>query len=132
MTYRYLIYFFMICSILTSCETAEEEPVLIQKDYIKEITGKSEIIPPEKIQKGEVLIAYSDCNSCHKNEERSKGPAFTDIAKRYPVQPAYIELLALRIIKGGSRSWGYSVMNPHPDLSVDDAKLMVYYILSLK
>jgi len=102
------------------------------KDYIKAIPGKSDSIPEKVRQKGEVLIAYSDCYSCHSIDKRLKGPAFGDIAKRYPVQDGYIALLARRIIVGGSGAWGYSVMTPHADLPEEDAKTMVKFILSLK
>jgi cytochrome c len=101
-------------------------------DYIKKIPGLNDSIPTEVAQKGEVLISYSDCYTCHKVDKRSVGPAFKDIAKRYPVNKVYIEMLAQKIIIGGSRSWGYPVMDPHPKLSFEDAKMMVNYILSMK
>ena len=101
-------------------------------DYIKQIPGKSDSVPAEVAQKGEVLIAYSDCYTCHKEDQRSVGPAFKDIAKRYPVNKVYIEMLAQKVIAGGSRSWGYPVMDPHPKLSIENAKMMVTYILSMK
>ena len=101
-------------------------------DYIKPIPGPSDPVPAETAGKGEVLIGYSDCYTCHKEDKRSVGPAFADIAKRYPVNKAYIGYLAKKIIKGGSGSWGNAVMTPHPDLSTDDTKIMVSYILSLR
>jgi len=79
-----------------------------------------------------VLISYSDCYTCHKIDQRSVGPSFKDIAKRYPVNKVYIDMLAYKVIVGGSGSWGYPAMDPHPKLSHEDAKLMVTYILSLK
>ena len=45
---------------------------------------------------------------------------------------ANIELLAVKIIKGGGGVWGDIPMAPHPAISTDDAKEMVRYILSLK
>ncbi|CAN5598158.1 hypothetical protein BH10BAC3_BH10BAC3_33380 [soil metagenome] len=101
-------------------------------DYIKPIQGVSDSIPAELVEKGKVLVSYSDCFTCHKEDQRSKGPAFRDIAKRYPVNKVYIEMLAQKVIIGGSRSWGYSIMDPHPNLSLKDAKMMVVYILSIK
>ena len=101
-------------------------------DYIKQIPGRDDSIPTDISEKGKVLIAYSDCYTCHKEDQRSVGPAFKDIAKRYPVNKVYIEMLAHKVILGGSRSWGYPVMAPHPKLSFEDAKTMVTYILSLK
>ena len=101
-------------------------------DYIRPIPGMDDSIPADISEKGKVLIAYSDCHTCHKEDQRSVGPAFKDIAKRYPINRVYIEMLAHKVIIGGSRSWGYSVMDPHPKLSFEDAKMMVTYILSLE
>ena len=101
-------------------------------DYIKEIPGINDSIPAEVAEKGKVLISYSDCYTCHKVDQRSVGPAFKDIAKRYFVNKVYIEMLAQKVIVGGSRSWGHPVMDPHPKLSFEDAKMMVSYILSMK
>ena len=101
-------------------------------DYIRKIPGMSDSIPAEVAEKGKVLISYSDCYICHKKDQRSVGPAFEDIAKRYPANKVYINMLAQKVIVGGSGSWGYPEMDPHPQLSVEDAKIMVLYILSLK
>lgn len=124
---------------LISCKEKQKEKQVefldsakVYLDYIKPIPGKNDSIPPKVSQKGEVLIAYSDCHSCHAVDKRMKGPAFKDIAKRYPVQDQYIALLAQRVIIGGSGAWGYSVMTPHPDLKEEDVKTMVKFILSLK
>ena len=102
------------------------------KDYIKQIPGINDSIPAEVAERGEVLISYSDCYTCHKKYQKAAGPAFIDIAKRYPVNKGYIELLAHKVILGGNGSWGYPVMTPHPNLPFEDAKMMVSYILSLK
>ncbi|GEO09233.1 c-type cytochrome [Segetibacter aerophilus] len=101
-------------------------------DYIRRIPGTDDSIPARVVQKGEVLIAYSDCYICHKEDQKSVGPAFKDIAERYPANKLYIEMLAQKVIRGGSGSWGYAVMDPHPKLSLKDAKTMVTYILSMK
>jgi len=101
-------------------------------DYIRPISGKNDSLPTELVEKGEVLINYSDCYICHKEEQRSVGPAFQDIAKRYPANKVYIEMLAHKVIIGGRGSWGYPIMDPHPELTLEDAKMMVTYILSMK
>jgi cytochrome c len=118
---------------LLSCDNKPERKNTRKTiDYIKQIPGKNDSIPAKVVEKGEVLISYSDCYTCHKEDQRSVGPAFKDIAKRYPVNKVYIEMLAQKVIIGGSRNWGYAVMDPHPKLSFEDAKIMVTYILSLK
>jgi cytochrome c len=122
--------YFLTCYLL-SCNNKPEQKNK-KAHYIKEIRGVNELIPAGIADKGKVLIAYSDCYICHKEDQKSVGPAFKDIAKRYPVNKVYIEMLAQKVIIGGSRSWGYPVMSSHPNLSLEDAKMMVTYILSLK
>lgn len=116
---------------LFSCHEAEKPLSPVKKDYIKKIDGKDDPIDLVDIRRGEVLIAYSDCYECHARDNRAKGPAFSDIAKRYPVNNGYIKLLALRVINGGNGAWGNSVMLPHPKLSPAEAGTMVKFILSL-
>ena len=118
---------------LTGCDNKpKQEDTRKTIDYIKKIAGTNDSIPAKVAERGEVLIAYSDCYICHKEDERSVGPTFRDIAKRYPVNKVYIEMLAQKVIRGGSGSWGYPVMDPHPKVSLKDAKMMVTYILSMK
>ncbi len=128
---RILCVFF--CTLFAfACQEAEKPATPVKKDYIKKIPGNDEVIPIADIRRGEVLIAYSDCYECHTRDHRSKGPAFRDIARRYPINSGYIKLLSLRVIQGGSGAWGNSVMLPHPQLSSEDAETMVKFILSLE
>ncbi len=83
-------------------------------------------------EKGIELIAGSDCLTCHKVNEKAIGPSYQDVANKYNADDATIADLAGKIIKGGSGVWGEVPMTAHPQLSEDDAKTMVKYILSLK
>jgi cytochrome c len=122
----------LVMLLVSGCQEQPEPQQHARADYIRKIPGPSDPIPLNDSQRGEVLIAYSDCLECHTRDKRSKGPAFKDIAQRYPVNKGYILLLSQKIIQGGSGAWGKSVMLPHPKLSTQDAALMVKYILSLK
>jgi cytochrome c len=123
---------FATCCLLCCKNKPVQQHTRKPVDYIKEIPGINDSIPAHVSEKGKVLIAYADCYTCHKEGERSVGPSFKDIAKRYPVNKVYIEMLAQKVIRGGNRSWGYPIMDPHPKLSIEDAKMMVTYILSMK
>lgn len=81
---------------------------------------------------GKALMANSDCMTCHKIDQKVVGPALKDIAQKYTASPAVIDTLANKVIKGGSGNWGSIAMSPHPAVSIDDARSMVKYILSLK
>ncbi|MCF1749671.1 MULTISPECIES: c-type cytochrome [Mariniradius] len=105
---------------------------MVEKNETLIIPGEDEVIDAEIVRKGEVLIAYSNCYECHKEENKAKGPSFQAIAKRYPMQQVYLDHLARKIISGGSGAWGYPVMEAHPHLKFEEAKMMATYILSLE
>ncbi|SNR58055.1 MULTISPECIES: c-type cytochrome [Hymenobacter] len=81
---------------------------------------------------GAKLIAASDCASCHRENEKLIGPAYQDVAKKYPNTAANVNMLAKKIITGGKGNWGEIPMTPHPALSEKDTQEMVRYILALK
>jgi len=83
-------------------------------------------------QKGLALIGANDCLTCHKVDETSTGPAYRDVANKYTADDATINMLADKIIKGGSGVWGSVPMTAHDAISKDDAKAMVKYVLLLR
>jgi cytochrome c len=80
---------------------------------------------------GKMLIEKSDCKSCHMIDTKSAGPAYKDVAAKYKSQTGAVDMLAAKIIKGGAGVWGTTEMAAHPQISVDDARKMVEYVLSL-
>jgi cytochrome c len=87
---------------------------------------------PTAMLPGEKLVNKSDCLGCHNKSQKIVGPAYTDIAAKYPATDENIDKLAGKIISGGKGVWGEVEMTAHASLSKDDAKEMVKYILSLK
>ena len=81
---------------------------------------------------GAKLIAASTCTGCHKEKEKLVGPAYVEVAKRYPATEANIAMLATKVIQGGKGHWGEVPMNPHPGLADADAREMIKYVLSLR
>jgi cytochrome c len=82
--------------------------------------------------KGLELIGKSDCLTCHKVKDKLIGPAYQDVANKYENNDENIKLLAGKIIQGGKGVWGEVPMTPHPQVSEEDAKQMVKYVLLLK
>jgi cytochrome c len=131
------LYSLIFCLLGISCQHSKKNEVetsmeKISKDYIRAIPGNDDPLDLNLVKRGEVLIAYADCYDCHRTENRSKGPAFQDIAKRYPVQQVYIDHLARKIINGSTGAWGYPVMDPHKNISLEEAQIMATFIMSLK
>ncbi|MFD2936685.1 ThuA domain-containing protein [Spirosoma flavum] len=79
---------------------------------------------------GKRLMELSDCKACHSINQKSIGPAYLDVAKKY--KGAQVEgKLARKIITGGGGVWGEQAMSAHPQLKESEAADMVNYILSL-
>ena len=92
----------------------------------------TETAAPAAKTEGEKLIAKSDCIGCHNKVQKVIGPAYVDIAAKYPLNDENVNHLAAKVIEGGKGVWGEIPMTPHASLTKDDAKQMVTYILGLK
>ncbi|WP_390454673.1 c-type cytochrome [Chryseobacterium sp. Alg-005] len=110
---------------LFSCSQKENMPVDAGSS---ETTAVSESV--KNNLSGDQIIETLDCTGCHAVNERMIGPSYQEIADKYSEKD--IELLASKIIEGGSGVWGSVPMQPHPQVSKEDAKKMVEYILTLK
>lgn len=94
---------------------------------------KADLSSNPDYKKGLALVAQNDCLTCHTINDRLTGPAYAEVAAKYAgAADTTITRLAGTIIKGGSGVWGSIPMTPHPNVSEEDAKQMVKYILLLK
>ncbi|MDQ6889412.1 MAG: c-type cytochrome, partial [Bacteroidota bacterium] len=80
---------------------------------------------------GRTMIQSLDCKSCHKVDEKSIGPSFTQVAQRYLNNAKAPDVLLHKIINGGSGVWGEVAMPAHATLPESDVKQIVQYVLSL-
>ena len=130
-----IISIFVICSLTFACTSSEKSKGTEDSSKVA-AAAPAETIPGVAVTggslKGEQLISSSDCLTCHKVDTKIVGPSYADVAKKYAATDENIEMLASKIIAGGSGSWGEIPMAPHPAITKDDAKEMVKYILALK
>jgi cytochrome c len=119
--------------VVISCGSNDSNPAKEDRtEEAKEVAKEPDAKGPE-YQKGLELVAKSDCFTCHKVKETATGPAYEAVAAKYaPATDEVIEKLANKVIAGGAGAWGTVPMLPHPQLSKDDAKAMVKYIMALK
>jgi cytochrome c len=80
---------------------------------------------------GKSIMLSLDCKSCHQIDQKSIGPSYLDVAKKYEKDPNAVSYLVNKIIKGGSGVWGEVAMAAHPNLSEPDARQIVSWIQSL-
>ncbi|HBV16815.1 c-type cytochrome [Chryseobacterium carnipullorum] len=111
--------------LILSCSKKENTEA---QDVPSETSAVSE--PVKTNLSGDQIIETLDCSGCHAVNERMIGPSYKEIAEKYSDKD--IEMLASKIIEGGSGVWGGVPMAAHPQVSKEDAKKMVEYILSQK
>ncbi|MGZ5135099.1 MAG: c-type cytochrome [Flavitalea sp.] len=80
---------------------------------------------------GKSIMLSLDCKSCHQVDQKSIGPSYMDVARKYEKDPNAVPYLVNKIIMGGSGVWGETAMAAHPNLSETDAKQIVSWIQSL-
>ncbi|ASO07409.1 ThuA domain-containing protein [Arenibacter algicola] len=83
-------------------------------------------------EEGFLLMEKSDCLACHAKNQKSVGPTFLEIAMKYKNEPKIVDSLVNKVIHGGSGVWGQSPMSAHPQLTKENVKMMISYILNLE
>lgn len=82
----------------------------------------------------EAVMKKSDCFTCHAVDKKIVGPAYSWVAYRYKDDKEAASRLVAKVKKGGMGQWnaytGSVVMTPHPQLSDDEIKAMVEWVLS--
>jgi cytochrome c len=78
------------------------------------------------------LLQSKNCFSCHAMESHVIGPAYKDVASKYRGDKEAKSKLALKIMQGGSGVWGTIAMPANPQVSPEEAKSLVAFILSQK
>ena len=116
--------------VFASC-SSKTEPKNHEDFGSPESTTTSPTSTEDLVAQGATLVKKSDCETCHHATNTIIGPSNTAVAEKYAYTLENIQLLAGKIIKGGSGVWGQVMMIPHPDLSQADAEKMARYILSL-
>ena len=80
---------------------------------------------------GKNLMLSLDCKSCHKEAEKSIGPAYLLVSEKYQKDRGAMNYLTEKIIKGGSGVWGEVAMPAHTAVPVSDIKQIVTWIMTL-
>lgn len=78
------------------------------------------------------LAKAKHCMSCHAVEKKIVGPSFVAVADKYRKDPSAANRLAIKVMKGGSGVWGVNYMPENKQISPEEAKKLVAWVLSLK
>lgn len=83
------------------------------------------------LEPGLALMRKGTCFSCHTSGEKAAGPPYGAVAAANRDKPDARERLARKILSGGGGVWGAQPMPPHPQHSIEEARLMADWVLSL-
>jgi len=102
-------------------------------DYAELRQSQRSVDASTRFAVAQAMIGQSDCNNCHHVDTKSVGPMFTEIADKYKSKFAWaLDSLSKKIRSGGSGVWGTVNMPAHPSISINDARSIVNYILSVR
>ena len=93
--------------------------------------GKQLVIDDSIVEPGLAMMRKTTCFACHTSNAISAGPPYETVAKKYHKISKAHDMLAKKIISGGSGVWGAKPMPPHPQHTLAETRLMVNWILSL-
>ena len=78
------------------------------------------------------LATAKNCMACHAVDKKLVGPSFKDVAAKYTGQKDASDKLGAKVMKGGAGVWGPVPMPANPQVSADEAKKLVTWILAQK
>jgi len=80
----------------------------------------------------EAMAKAKNCMACHAIDKKVVGPAYKDVAKKFGGQAGAADMLADKIMKGSTGTWGPVPMPPNTNVNAAEAKSLATWILTLK
>ena len=78
------------------------------------------------------LAQKKNCMACHALDKKLVGPAYKDVAAKYAGQKDIVAKLAEKVQKGGTGVWGQVPMPANPQVTAEEAKTLVAWVLTIK
>ena len=108
--------------------------VFVSVDYLEGLDRANMTLGHQQVSAkvtGKALTQAMDCKACHKEAEKSIGPSYKAISKKYKRMKKSASYLQKKIVNGGGGVWGEVVMPAHPNISKIELSQITAYILSL-
>jgi cytochrome c len=103
--------------------------VVLRVKYFSSITEANASQNEKMYEPGLTNMQTSNCFNCHDFNAKVIGPSFNEISKHYTNTKSNFELLIKHIKEGSVGVWGKVKMPSHPELSQQQIKQMVNWIL---
>ncbi|WP_276167244.1 ThuA domain-containing protein [Zobellia alginiliquefaciens] len=115
-------------------ETIDPKNIFVSVDYLESFDEQNMSLGHQQVSAavtGKALTQGMDCKTCHKENGPSIGPNYTDVAEKYKKDKKAKSYLQKKIVSGGGGVWGEVVMPAHPNITKDETRQVVEYIMSL-
>ena len=122
---------------VTDAEGNDIDPsnIFVSVDYMEGMDQVNMSLGHQRVSAavtGKALTQAMDCKTCHKEAEASIGPDYIAVAEKYKDNKNTMLHLQKKLKQGGSGVWGEVVMPAHPNITTDETRQIVSYIMSLR
>ncbi|WP_373074766.1 ThuA domain-containing protein [Zeaxanthinibacter enoshimensis] len=108
--------------------------IYVSVDYMQGMDQVNQSLGHQQVSAaitGKALTQGMDCRACHKEQEKSIGPSYSEIAAKYKGDSNAMVYLQKKVVEGGSGVWGEVMMPAHPKLTPEETRQIASYIMSL-
>lgn len=78
------------------------------------------------------LAKAKNCTACHAVDKKLIGPSYKDVATKYATDKDAVTKLSKKVREGGVGAWGQIPMPANPQVTLDEATVLVKWVLSQK
>jgi cytochrome c len=110
-----------------SAETAPAEPAQAEQTAAAEPAAAPASAGGDQL----ALATSSGCMACHQVDVKVVGPAYKDVAAKYKGDAGALDQLAAKVKAGGVGVWGQIPMPPNVQVSDENIRTIVTWVLSL-
>ena len=115
-------------------DVIDPENIFVSVDYLESFDEQNMSLGHQQVSAavmGKALTQGMDCKTCHKEASPSIGPNYKAVADKYKNDKKAKSYLQKKIVAGGGGVWGEVVMPAHPNITQDETRQVVEYIMSL-
>ncbi|MDO6517188.1 ThuA domain-containing protein [Zobellia uliginosa] len=115
-------------------DTIDPKNIFVSVDYLESFDEQNMSLGHQQVSAavtGKALTQGMDCKTCHKENGPSIGPNYMAVADKYKKDKKAKAYLQKKIVSGGGGVWGEVVMPAHPNITKDETRQIVEYIMSL-
>ena len=102
------------------------------KQFLSSLALCTAFLGPIQAHANQALATAKNCMSCHALDKKLVGPAFKEVAAKYAGDKTATDKLVVKVMQGSVGVWGSVPMSANPQVTEDEAKQLVTWVLAQK